>query len=179
MWIRRTYCVSFKFEIPVPTKLLSVVSQFSVIKWSKTGNLWRWSSLAGVPFHTISCILSWEIYTLTMLYLTLIVYAAAKYATHKCVWLAKFKMGHKNIRKEPVWLKIIRFGTQAKWFESNGNVLKQWSVLPDNSEIGVILTKNNSIFPQTELLLWECLHWEKFLLAVTGFGCALHFVAHL
>ena len=39
MWIRWTYCVSFKFEIPVPTKSLSVVPQFSVIKCSKTGNV--------------------------------------------------------------------------------------------------------------------------------------------
>ena len=67
--------------------------------------------------------------------------------------MPKVKMSHKNIRKEPVWFKIIRFGTQATYLESNGNVLKQRSVLPDNGEIVVILTKNNSIFPQTELLL--------------------------
>ena len=56
------------------------------------------------------------------------------------------KMSHKNIRNEPVALKIIRFGTQAIWYVLNivpQNVLKQHILLP----VMVILTKNNSIFP--------------------------------
>ena len=53
------------------------------------------------------------------------------------------------MQHEPVWLKKIRFGTQAICLESivPQNVLMQHILLPDNGEIIDILKKNNSIFP--------------------------------
>ena len=72
--------MSFKFEIPVPTKLLSVVSQFSVIKCSKTGNV-KVEFVGRSTFPHYLMYFELRNIPLTMLYQMLIVYAAAKYAT--------------------------------------------------------------------------------------------------
>ena len=72
-------------------------------------------------------------------------------------------MSHKNIRNEPVWLKIIRFGMVMVCLESivPQNVLKQHILLPDNGEVMVILTKNNSIFPPNTCINPAKSEWQR------------------
>ena len=77
MLIKWTYCVrsgtdsrKMRFchlrSLCQQTKL-SVVSKFSLIKGYKTLREWRLSSL-GVPFHNITCTLSWVKHTKTLVY---------------------------------------------------------------------------------------------------------------
>ena len=63
-----------------------------------------------------------------------------------------------------MWLKIIRFNTQAICLGSivPQNVLKQHILLPDNGEIIIILTKNNSIFPPNTCINPAKSEWLRF-----------------